>query len=155
MPSILVVENDPAELLAVKRAFSEAGVANPVHTARSNREARQYLAGEYPYSNRMNCPIPSVILLNVAERGGFELLKWIRNRFPGGGLLLVVLTPLEKIRKLSRAYAMGANSFLTKPVKASELRELINIFAGYWLVPRFGVLKEENLTRFETVAYDS
>ena len=155
MPSILVVETDSAELLAVKRAFSEAGVANPVHTARSNREARQYLAGEYPYSNRMNCPIPSVILLNVAERGGFELLKWIRTRFPGGGLLLVALTPLGKIRRICRAYSMGANSFLTKPVKASELRELINIFAGYWLVPRFGVLREENLTRFETVAYDS
>ena len=69
-------------------------------------------------------------------------------------MLLVALTRLEEVRKISRAYALGANSFLTKPVNASELQELIDIFGGYWLVPEFGLLKE-NFAGFETVAYDS
>jgi CheY-like chemotaxis protein len=155
MPSILVVEKDAAELLALKRAFSEAGVANPFHTLRSNREARQYLSGEYPYSDRTNYPVPSVILLDVGNSAGFEMLRWVRDKFPEGGLLLVALTPLEEIRNLSRAYSLGANSFLTKPVNAPEVEELINIFGGYWLLPRFGLLKEENFTRLEKVSYDS
>ena len=155
MPSILVVESDSGELLALKRAFSEAGIANPLFTVRSAREARQYLGGEYPYSDRLSYPIPSVILLDVSDSAGFELLKWIRNKFPEGGLLLVALTPLENIRKISRAYSMGANSFLTKPVNVSELQELISIFGGYWLVPRFGLLEASKLAEFETVTYDT
>jgi CheY-like chemotaxis protein len=155
MPSILVVENNLAELLAVKRAFSEAGVANPLHTVRSSGEAKQYLKGEYPYCNRMDYPTPSVILLDTDEPAGFELLTWIRHRFPGGGLLLVVLMSLEEIRKISRAYSMGANSFLTKPVNVSELQELIDIFSGYWLVHRFPLIHEENFADPEMFAYDS
>jgi CheY-like chemotaxis protein len=150
-----VIENDAADLLALKRAFSDAGVANPLYTTRSSAEAMRYLTGEYPYSNRIHYPFPSVILLDVDLPEGFDLLTWIRNRFPGGGLLIVALTRVEEIRKISRAYSMGASSFLTKPATASELQELVNIFSGYWLVQPSSFVQLGGLVSLERFAYDA
>lgn len=137
MPSILVIDENTGDLIALKRAFNNAGVSNPLLPVRSNEEARRYLGGAYPYNDRMQYPLPSVILLDLIQPGGFDLLAWIRQKFPNGGLLVVALTRLEEIRKITRAYSLGANSFLTKPVNVSELRELISIFSGYWLLNGF------------------
>src|SRR6185295_11903648 len=102
----------------------------------SGREAIAYLNGVAPFEDRVKSPLPSVILLDLQmpDGDGFEVLQWIRNKFPSGGLLVVVLTRVEELRKINRAYALGANSFLTKPGSSEELQELIRIFSGYWLL---------------------
>jgi CheY-like chemotaxis protein len=139
-PCILVVDDSSDDFLLLKRAFSKAGVMNPIHWVRSGREAIEYLNGNSTYSDREVYPIPSVILLdlNMPDGDGFDVLTWIRNKYPSGGLLVVVLTRVEEIRKINRAYALGANSFLTKPSNPEELQELVNIFSGYWLLNNHG-----------------
>jgi CheY-like chemotaxis protein len=135
-PLILIVEDNSDDVILLKRAFAKAGVSNPLHTVSSGRQAIQYLSGEGPFADRERFPIPSVILLDLQmpDGDGFDVLQWIRNKFPQGGLLVVVLTRVEEIKKINRAYALGANSFLTKPSNPEELQELINIFGGYWLL---------------------
>lgn len=135
-PSILVIDDSSTDVMLLKRAFQKAGVMNPLHWVKSGGEAIKYLEGEAPYQARANFPLPSVILLdlNIPDRNAFDLLSWIRERFPNGGLLIVVLTPVQEIQKLNRAYSLGANSFLTKSGHVEELRELISIFSGYWLL---------------------
>jgi CheY-like chemotaxis protein len=135
-PSILIVDDSPDDVLLLKRAFSKAGVANPTQWVKSGNEAIAYLKGLPPYENRTKNPLPSVILLDLQmpDGDGFEVLQWIRNKFPSGGLLIVVLTRIEELRQINRAYSLGANSFLTKPSSYEELQELIRIFGGYWLL---------------------
>jgi CheY-like chemotaxis protein len=135
-PSILIVDDSSDDVLLLKRAFKKAGVANPIHSVKSGREAIAYLRGIAPFEDRTRHPLPSVILLDLQmpDGDGFDVLQWIRNKFPSGGLLVVVLTRLEELRKINRAYALGANSFLTKPGSPEELQELIRIFSGYWLL---------------------
>jgi CheY-like chemotaxis protein len=103
----------------------------------------------------MRYPIPSVILVDLDEPSGFELLTWIRDKFPSGGLLIVALTRLEEIRKLSRAYSLGANSFLTKPINNADVQELINIFGGYWLIHSLHFGETGSFATFGNLAYDS
>lgn len=131
-----MVDDSSDDFLLLKRAFSKAGVVNPLNWVRSGTEAIKYLSGNGPYADRDAYPIPSVILLdlNMPDGDGFEVLTWIRNKYPSGGLLVVVLTRVEEIRKINRAYSLGANSFLTKPGNVEELQELVNIFSGYWLL---------------------
>lgn len=138
--SILIVDDSSDDVILLKRAFQKAGVVNPLSWVRSGREAILYLKGEPPFDNRAIYPFPSVILLdlNMPDGDGFDVLTWIRNKFPNGGLLVVVLTHVEEIRKINRAYSLGANSFLTKPGDPEELQELINIFSGYWLLNNHG-----------------
>jgi CheY-like chemotaxis protein len=135
-PLILIVDDSSDDVMLLKRAFARAGVANPLITVSSGQQAIQYLSGQGEFSNRDQYPIPSVILLDLQmpDGDGFDVLQWIRNKFPQGGLLVVVLTRVEEIKKINRAYALGANSFLTKPSNSEELQELINIFRGYWLL---------------------
>lgn len=136
-PVILIVDDSSDDVVLLKRAFSKSGVANPILWVKSGHEAIRYLSGKAePYTDRTLYPLPSVILLdlNMPDGDGFEVLTWIRNKFPTGGLLVVVLTRVEEIRKINRAYSLGANSFLTKPGNPEELQELINIFSGYWLL---------------------
>ena len=154
-PSILVIDYSSNDLIALKSAFSNAGVTNPLFSVRSSKEAMRYLGGKAPYADRMSYPIPSVILLDLDQAAGYELLTWIRDRFPSGGLLIVALTSLEGIRKICRAYALGANSFLTKPVNTTELRELISIFSGYWLVQRWPGAKQPEHSVSPSYAYES
>ena len=135
-PAILIAEDSSDDFILLKRAFARAGVANPSLWVKSGREAISYLKGTPPYDNRQQHPLPSVILLdlNMPDGDGFDVLQWIRNKFPSGGMLVIVLTRVEEIRKINRAFSLGANSFLTKLGKVEELQELINIFSGYWLL---------------------
>lgn len=135
-PSILIVDDSSDDFILLMRALMKAGVVNPLYWVRSGGEAIKYLNGTGPYEDRNNYPLPSVILLdlNMPDGDGFEVLTWIRNKYPSGGLLVVVLTRVEEIKKINRAYALGANSFLTKPGNVEELQELVNIFSGYWLL---------------------
>ena len=135
-PTILIVDDSSDDFLLLKRAFQKTGVENPLSWVRSGREAINYLSGVGPYHDRAMFPMPSVILLdlNMPDGDGFDVLTWIRNKYPSGALLIVVLTRVEEIKKINRAYKLGANSFLTKPGSPEELQELINIFTGYWLL---------------------
>lgn len=116
-PLILIVDDNSDDVMLLKRGFARNGVINPIFSVNSGRQAISYLKGEPPYTDRDQNPIPSVILLDLQmpDGDGFEVLQWIRNKFPQGGLLVVVLTRVEEIRKINRAYSLGANSFLTKP----------------------------------------
>jgi CheY-like chemotaxis protein len=136
VPSILIVDDSSDDVLLLKRAFKKTGVANPIYCVNSGREAIAYLKGVPPYDDRRANPLPGVILLDLQmpDGDGFEVLQWIRKKYPSGGLLVVVLTRIEELRKINRAYALGANSFLTKPGNPEELNELIRIFSGYWLL---------------------
>jgi|SRR3954468_3539393 CheY-like chemotaxis protein len=135
-PSILLVDDSSDDVTLLRRAFRKAGVTNPLHWVKSGNDAIAYMDGAPPFSDRIEHPLPNVILLdlNMPDGDGFEVLQWIRAKFPDGGLLVVVLTRLEEINKVNRAYALGANSFLTKPGNVEELEELIEIFSGYWLL---------------------
>jgi CheY-like chemotaxis protein len=135
-PCILIVDDSSDDVILLKRAFKKTGVANPMNWVKSGREAIAYLQGAGPFADRAKYPVPSVILLDLQmpDGDGFDVLQWIRNKFPSGGLLVVVLTRVEELRKINRAYALGANSFLTKPGSPEELQELIRIFSGYWLL---------------------
>ena len=49
-------------------------------------------------------------------------------------LIIIVLTNSELIEDIRRAYLLGANSFLTKPLPVDELNEMVRSFHNYWIV---------------------
>jgi DNA-binding response OmpR family regulator len=145
----LIVDDSSDDFLGFTRAFSRAGVVNPIVWLRSGREAISYLDSTDLCDEREQNPVPGVILLdlNIPDQDGFQILQWIRNKFPNGGMLIVVLTHVEEIRKINRAYSLGANTFLTKPGNLQELQELIHIFGGYWHLSHRLPSEEELLTK--------
>jgi CheY-like chemotaxis protein len=133
---ILLVDDDSNDRWLLRRAFERAGVLNPIREIWTGAEAIAYLAGEGEFADRNKHPFPAILLLdlNMPGASGFDVLKWIRDKMPRQGLLIVVLSHLDEIRAINRAYSLGANSFLTKPGDEQQLEGLIKSFRDYWLV---------------------
>jgi CheY-like chemotaxis protein len=64
---------------------------------------------------------------------GFETLLWIRNQSGIRNIPVVILTSSEELGDVNKAYALGANSFLVKPVDFQHSIELVKVLHRYWL----------------------
>lgn len=116
---ILVVEDDPNDVLLIRRTLGSSGINNPRHFVRSGEEVIKYLMGVEPYSDRKRYRLPALVLLDLKLPGidGFEVLRWIRASHAFKSLRVVVLTSSDAIRDVNTAYRLGANSFLVKPLE--------------------------------------
>ncbi|MFN7137861.1 MAG: response regulator [Limisphaerales bacterium] len=133
---ILLVEDNDDHAYFIQHAFRQARLANPTFRVTNGDEAVEYLKGEGKYSNRCEYPLPSLILLDLKmpRRNGFEVLEWIRQQPGLKGLRVVVLTTSDEIRDVNRAYELGANSFLVKPVSVPDFMQLVQAVNSYWLL---------------------
>jgi CheY-like chemotaxis protein len=135
-PVILLVDDDPDDRFLIRRSFERLGIENPLIEAHDGQEAIAYLSGDGPYADRRKYPFPGILLLDLQmpRVDGLELLNWIRLNLSVPGFLIIVLSRIDEIRLVNKAYALGANSFLIKPGNEEELRGLISSFRDYWIV---------------------
>src|SRR6266704_2300137 len=132
---ILLAEDREDEVVLLRRAFAEANFVNPLQVVSNGEEAIAYLQGEGKYANRDEYPLPSLVLLDLKmpRKDGFEVLQWINHQPHLRGLRVVVLTASDSIRDVNRAYQLGANSFLVKPVDFAHFVEVTQALKGYWV----------------------
>ena len=133
---VLLVEDDPADVRLIQRAFRKLESTVPMTRLTNGDDAVAYLSGAAPYENRAAYPIPSVILLDIKlpRRSGFEVLDWLRRqRSALRRLPVVMLTSSRHSVDVNRAYDLGANSYLAKPETPSDLDRLASEFQAYWL----------------------
>jgi len=131
----LLVEDSEDDVVLIRRAFAKAGVHDALQVVPNGEEALAYLKGEGRYSNRSEYPLPDLVLLDLKLPGkdGFEVLQCIR-RHPGFcALRVVVLTSSDDIRDVNRAYQLGANSFVVKPVDSEDFVSAVQAIQGFWM----------------------
>lgn len=133
--TILLVDDSPDDVLFLTRAFRRAGVDNPLHVAEDGQQALDYLAGKNQYADRSAHPLPLLVLLDLQlpHVPGLEVLRWMRSQPELRGVIVVVLTSSDHPADVKQAYALGANSFLSKPSNPNDLPELIRSIADYCL----------------------
>lgn len=133
--SILLVEDDYNDVLLIRRAFSKAQIKTPMIEVGDGDEAIAYLNREGKYADVETYPCPLLVLLDLKlpRRSGLEVLEWIRQRPVLKRLLVVVLTSSQENSDLDRAYDLGTNSYLVKPVDFQDFVSLIEIVDTYWL----------------------
>lgn len=133
--TFLVVEDDLDDSFLLRRAFTKAKILNAVHFVRTGEEAVSYLQGVGRYSNRVEYPVPALILLDLKMPGmsGHEFLGWLRGQQEFRSLRVVVLSSSDDMRDVSLAYQRGANSFLIKPADFDRFVEISQALNGYWI----------------------
>ena len=133
---ILLVEDQEDDILLIRQALAKANIENPLQVVRSGESALAYLKGEERFANRFEHPLPSLVLLDLKLTGmdGFDVLEWIREQDGLRSMRVLVLTSSDQIRDVNRAYQLGANSFLIKPVDFENLVDLVRLLKEYWLV---------------------
>ena len=132
--TILHVEDDPNDVLLVNRALQKSGVKAVVRSVSDGDQALAYLSGAEQYSNREEHPLPSLILLDLKmpRRSGLEVLAWIRGQLPLKRTVVVIFTSSKHDRDIHKAYELGANSYLVKPVGFEALQEIVKQIGHYW-----------------------
>ena len=133
--TILMAEDDDNDVFFLKRAFKQAQISNPIQRVRDGEEAIAYLRGEGAYADRQAHPLPHLLLLDLKmpRKNGFEVLAWIRQEPGIKRLPVAVLTSSREEPDINRAYDIGANTYLVKPVKFEDLLETVKILNSFWL----------------------
>ena len=135
LETILLVEDNPDDVLLLKRAFKKAGLPHALQIASHGEEALDYLAGDGRYADRDKHPFPALMLLDLQlpRRSGHEVLEWLRAQDDLRRLPVVVLTSSREPTDINRAYDLGANSYLVKPVSFDALLEMVQVLERYWI----------------------
>jgi two-component system, response regulator len=133
MRTILLIEDNLGDRLLTIRAFQKAGITNPLVTMNDGVEACDYLL---PAEDTAVCsPLPAVILLdlNMPRLNGFDVLRRLRSHERTRNLPVIVLTSSREEQDIVNSYALGANSYIQKPVDFDRFVDAAKQLAHYWL----------------------
>jgi len=134
--TVLLVEDNPDDVLLTSRAFKRANLFSPIQVVEDGDRAISYLSGAPPYNDRDRYPIPVLVLmdLKLPRRSGLEVLKWIRSVPALKSMPVVVLTSSAENKDVNSAYDLGANSYLVKPVGFDALFDMVKTLQPYWVI---------------------
>jgi CheY-like chemotaxis protein len=132
---ILIAEDDPGDAFLLERAFSKSGFTFSLTFVHDGQEAIDYLSGIGRFADRTKYPIPDLLMLDLKmpRMDGFEVLQWLRHQPGLSRMLVIVLTSSDQTRDVNRAYELGANSYLVKPIELRDLENLANVVQSYWM----------------------
>ena len=133
--TILHVEDDSNDALLFQHACRKAGMDVNLQVAADGEEALAYLKGADQFNNRETHPLPNLVVLDLKlpRVNGFDVLAWLRNEQKLRRLPVIVLTSSSHQSDVKRAYDLGANSFLVKPLAFEALVDLAKGINQYWL----------------------
>ena len=133
--TFLLVEDDPNDVWFVEQEFKLAPVNLQLRAVPDGEHAIRYLEGKGDYGDRQRYPVPDVILLDLKmpKVNGFEFLDWLHSKGGEHSLIPVVVMSSSALESdVQRSYALGANSYLVKPVNWPEFRARIRALGIYW-----------------------
>lgn len=131
---IAVAEDNRDDALLIQRSLRQAGISRPINVLEDGDATVRYLAGEGIYADRHRYPLPNLLLLDLKlpRKNGFEVLGWLRTQASLRRLVVTVLTGSREQTDVQRAYELGANSYLVKPVGLQAITRLGENLCQYW-----------------------
>lgn len=133
---ILLVEDNPKDVLLIQRAFRKANLSVPLQVVGDGEAAVQYLSGQEPYGDRNCYPLPVLILLDLKlpRKSGTEVLAWLQQQPVLKRLPVVVLTSSKEYADINNVYDLGANAYMVKPVAFDNLVDIVKTLNMHWLI---------------------
>jgi CheY-like chemotaxis protein len=132
---ILVADDDEDDQLFTREAFEESKLSVDIRFVNDGLELLDYLKQQNKYADPLDCPSPSLILLdlNMPKMDGREALKEIKSDTTLKTIPVVALTTSKAEQDVLRTYELGINSFITKPVAIGDFIEIAKTLGHYWL----------------------
>jgi two-component system response regulator len=133
---ILLVEDNPDDVLLTLRAFKKAHIANQVIVARDGVEALDYLFGTGQWEGRDVTELPALMLLDlkIPKIDGIQVLERVRADERTRLCRVVVLTSSSEEQDLVKSYTLFANSYIRKPVDFEQFVQVAGQLGVYWLL---------------------
>lgn len=134
--AILLVDDQPNDVLLTQLALKRAGVTNPLFTVGDGCEAIAYLSGADQYRDRETFPDPALILLDLKmpRLDGFGVLEWLQKQKCFDRIVRIVLTSSNIDSDIARAWSLGADDYFVKPNEHTELIRILQKLNSQWLL---------------------
>jgi len=136
---VLLVEDDPGDVLMTREAFEDYKIRNTLHVATNGVEAMAFLRKEGEHAE---APTPDLILLdlNLPKMDGREVLAAVKEDPGLRSIPVVVLTTSEAEEDVVRSYSLHANAYVTKPVDferfVTVVQQIDEFFVSIVRLPR-------------------
>jgi len=135
LPAVLVVDDNPDDVLFFRLAWEKARLANSDQFVGSREETLDYLEGRGKFSDRTLFPLPSVVVLDMRLPDGnaLDLVRWLRGHKHFSKLAVLILSGYAREEEVRQAYQSGASSFLLKPSNPCHLEKTVGLIQSCWL----------------------
>jgi CheY-like chemotaxis protein len=129
---VLLVEDDPGDVLMTKEAFEHFGVRGILHVVGDGDQAMSFLRKTGSYAD---VPTPGLILLdlNLPRRNGLEVLAEVKSDTTLLSIPIVVLTTSQAEADIARSYSLHANAYISKPVDFDRFAGVIGKIDDFFL----------------------
>jgi two-component system, response regulator len=132
VPRILLVEDNEDDQLLAMHAIRASRIHCEVEVARDGEEALRMLAA---CAARVPAELPALVLLdlNLPKVDGHEVLRRMRSDAHTRNVPVVALTSSGESQDVLRAYQLGANGYVRKPIDFDEFRQCAHVILEHWL----------------------
>ncbi len=131
-PHVLLVEDNPGDILLVKESFREISTPHRLSVARDGQEALDFVHGAGQFAG---LPRPDLILLdlNLPKISGLDVLAQLKSNAAFQNIPVVVLSTSTSPMDIQKSYALAANCYLCKPNGLEEFFHLMRVVQEFWL----------------------
>ena len=133
---ILLVEDNPQDAELTIRSLRKRNLANHLVVVEDGEEALEYLFCRGRFAERDVNHLPKVVLLDLKlpKVSGLEVLRELKANEHTRLIPVVVLTSSRQDPDIEAAYALGANSYVVKPVDFDAFADAVSSLGLYWLL---------------------
>ncbi|MEP1033545.1 response regulator [Ekhidna sp.] len=133
---IVLVEDNPDDAELTMRSLKNSNFVNEIVWLKDGEEAINYLTGKGEYSKRDLNIKPRLILLDLKlpKLNGMEVLEIIKKNESLDKIPVVVMTSSKENRDLEKCYALGANSYVVKPINFTNFMQMTKEISMYWVL---------------------
>ncbi|SON57707.1 Response regulator rcp1 [Hartmannibacter diazotrophicus] len=129
---ILLVEDNPGDIVLTREAFRMADIGNSINIAEDGELAITYL--DKVSRHDPSVPRPDIILLdlNLPRRNGREVLEHVKQHESLRRIPVIVLTTSDLPEDINDSYNRHANSYITKPLDMRQFMFIVSTIKDFW-----------------------
>jgi CheY-like chemotaxis protein len=133
---ILFAEDSMDDAVLTIRALTKSGFTNKLHHVKDGAEALDFIYCTGAYASRDTGEKPKLILLDLKmpKISGMQVLEKIKSDPSVKSIPVVILTSSQEDPDIQRSYALGANSYIVKPVDSNKFFTAIEKIGMYWMI---------------------
>jgi CheY-like chemotaxis protein len=133
---ILFVEDSEDDAILTIRALTKSGFTNKLHHVVDGAEALDFIYCKGSYTSRNNKEFPKLILLDLKmpKVSGTQVLEKIKSDPDTKSIPVVMLTSSKEGPDIEECFALGANSYIVKPVDSDNFFNAIKEIGLYWMI---------------------
>lgn len=133
---ILFVEDSIDDATLTIRALTKNGFTNRLHHVKDGAEALDFIYCKGMYTSRNSKEHPKLILLDLKmpKVSGMQVLEKIKSDPDLKSIPVVILTSSKEDPDIKKCYALGANSYIVKPVDSNNFFLAIKEIGMFWMI---------------------